>query len=87
MDKTSHLSDKDLDKIGDLLDSRLAPLASKQDLIKSEKRLKEYIHEGVETIMDGMDTMTETFAEKEKVGKLEVGLKTVATKVGVKLNL
>lgn len=98
MDKTSHLSDKDLDKIGNLLDDRLAPLAAKQDLMVTkqdlqdeikgvETRLKAYIHEGVETIMDGIDTMSDKFAEKEKVQKLETGLKTVAAKVGVKINL
>ena len=87
MDKTSYLSDKDLDKIATLLDNRLAPLASKQDLMATKQELKDYIHEGVETIIEGMDKQNETFAEKEKVEKIEAGLKTVADKVGVKIHL
>ena len=101
--KTDSLSNNDLDKIANLLDSRLAPLhkrqddfatkldlmATKQDLKQeiaaSEQRMKAYIHEGIETVMDGMDKLSEDFVEKKRVDKIEGWTKQIARKVGVKL--
>ncbi len=69
--KTQSLTNTDLDKIADLLDNRLAPMATKDDLRESEGRikseLKEYIHEGIETVMEGIERITEQLAEKERV--------------------
>ena len=44
-------------------------LSAAETSIKAE--LKSYIHEGVETIMNGMDSLSETFVEKARVDKLE----------------
>ena len=77
-DKMDSLTDNDIDKIANLLDNRLTPLATK-DFVKDEPKkteermktnLKDYIHQGVETIMEGIDNITKQLAEKEKVDKL-----------------
>ncbi len=69
-----------------LLDERLKKISSDVEAIKStmvtkvelknelglvKVELKHYIHEGVETIMNGMDSLAETFAKKSRVDKLE----------------
>lgn len=98
--KTETLSDRDLDRIGTLLDNafdnRLAPLATKKDLFSTKQEMKEsmesfktelkdYVQEGVETIMDGMDKLSEQLAEKQRVDRLEQWTKQIAQKVGIKL--
>jgi hypothetical protein len=80
--KTDALSNGDIERIGNMLDSSLAPFATKTDLLATKKELKEeisgleislkaFIHEGVETVMEGMDKLSEQLAEKEKVEKME----------------
>ena len=98
--KTDVLSDGDIEKIGNLLDNafdgRLKPInekidgivevmATKDDLNNLETSLKVYVYEGVETIMEGMDKLSEQLAEKERVDRLENWKKKIAEKVGVKL--
>lgn len=89
--KTDKLSKTDLDNIANLLDQRLDPLATKQNLKESEDRikseLKEYMHEGIETIMEGIERITEMLAEKERVERLEKWAKEVGEKVGIKLDV
>lgn len=91
MNKTDSLTANDLDKIGGLLDNSLAPLATK-DFVKeeirgSENRLKSYINEGVETIMEGIDNISKQLAEKERVDKLEKWPREVSEKVGIRLEI
>lgn len=87
--KTDSLSDNDIERIANLLDNRLAPFATKVDLkveiAASEQRMKAYIHEGIETVMDGIDSISQTFVEKQRVDKIEGWTKQLARKVGVKL--
>lgn len=94
--KTEVLTDGDIEKIGNLLDNRLAPLgkkqddmalvmATKEDLRNTEESLKAYIHEGIESVMDGMDKLSEQLAEKERVDKLEKWTRQIAQKIGVNL--
>ncbi len=66
------LTSGDLDKIAELLDNRLAPMATKEfvhneianeiagvraDMQSMESRLKSHINEGIETVMTGMDNL------------------------------
>ncbi|OGE81683.1 MAG: hypothetical protein A2720_02080 [Candidatus Doudnabacteria bacterium RIFCSPHIGHO2_01_FULL_46_24] len=64
--KTDLLTKGDLDKIADLLDAqferRLEPLAIKEDL----KDIKDYMHEGFETVMEGVDNLAKELTEREK---------------------
>lgn len=84
--KTDSLTSNVIDKIADLLDDRLIPISTKmatKEFVKEEisgvkgemknleTSLKQYIDEGVETIMKGIDGITERLAEKEKVERLE----------------
>jgi uncharacterized protein YydD (DUF2326 family) len=68
------------DIMGGLLDKQSAVLASKEDLRALETRieskmatkqdladLKDYMHEGFEAVMEGIDAVAEKLAEKEKV--------------------
>lgn len=93
--KTDSLSDGDIEKIGNLLDNSLAPFARKKDLanlvtkddlneVKIE--LKDYIHQGVDTVMNGMDKLSEQLAEKERVDRIESWTKQIAERVGVVLS-
>lgn len=86
------LSQNDLDKIAGLMDDRFGAMASKDDLkplaTKEDlKDLKNYINDGVETIMQGIDNIAEKLAEKERVDKLEKWAQEVGEKVGVKLKI
>ena len=93
--KTDSLTHRDLDKIADLLDSRLAPLATKEyvheTVTASETRIKDelksYIDEGVATVMDDIDNVAKLLTEKERVDKLEKWAKEVSRKVGIKLEI
>ncbi len=97
--KTDALSNGDIERIGNLLDNRLAPLGKKQDdmlevmatkddlnntVNAAKEELKEYIHEGIQSVMEGMDKLSEQLAEKEKVEKMESWIRKVEAKVGVK---
>lgn len=100
--KTDSLSQNDIDKIAGLLDKtftdRLAPLATK-DFVKEEiagvradmggmeQRLKGYIDEGIETVMEGIDNISKQLAEKEKVEKLAQWARVAGEKIGVKLEI
>jgi len=89
--KTDSLSDRDIDKIAGLLDKtftdRLAPLATKVDLQQTEQKLKDYIDEGIETVMEGIDNISKQLAEKERVDEIEKWAREVGEKVGVKLRI
>lgn len=96
INKTNALSDGDIERIGNLLDSRIAPLSKKQDdialvvatkadLIDAKNELKEYVHEGIQAVMDGMDKLSEQLAEKERVDRLENWTRQIAEKVGLRL--
>lgn len=94
--KTDVLSDNDLDKIANLLntafDERLEPLATKDSVAEtvknavsaSEHRLKSYIDEGIETVMEGIDNLSKQLAEKEKLEQLEKDMVIVKEKLGIK---
>lgn len=89
--KTDSLTQNDIDKIAGLLDKRISPLATKehvdQAVTASEKRLKEYIDEGIDTVMDGIDNVAGLLAEKERVDKIELWARAVGEKIGVKLKI
>jgi hypothetical protein len=93
------LSKQDLEAISDLmgglLDKQAAVLASKKDLegvknelkgdmAKLETNLKYHMNQGFESVMEGMDNLTEKLAEREKVERLIQWAKEVGIKVGVK---
>ena len=97
-DKMDSLTDNDIDKIANLLDNRLAPLATK-DFVKEEisgvrsemrgleKNLKSYIDEGIETVMEGIDNLSKQLTEKEKFERLAKWAKEVGEKVGVRIDI
>lgn len=83
--------------MGGLLDKQAAVLASKKDLEDLESRmatkddiknlerdLKAYMHQGFESVMLGMDNLSERFVEKQDFKKLVEWAKLVGEKVGVK---
>ena len=81
------------DVMGGLLDKQAAVLASKSDLeeVKAEMAtkndiadLKVYMHEGFEAVMEGIDSVAEKLAEKEKVERLVEWAISVGEKVGIK---
>jgi len=85
---------QDLVSKHDLLASNQTLMATKQDLLASKEDLetlkidvKDYIHQGVETVMAGMDSLEEKLAEKDKVDKLSHWAIKVGHKVGIKPNL
>jgi hypothetical protein len=93
----TNLTGKDLQAIGNivggLMDKQAAVLASKRDLenlatkddLKDlERDLKAYMHQGFETVMEGMDSLADRFVEKERFEKLVEWAKIVGEKVGVK---
>ncbi len=89
--KKGALTSGDLDKIGDLLDNRLAPMATKefvQEEIKGlDTSLKTYMHEGFDAVMEGMDNLAEELGEKEKVERLVKWAKEASEKIGVKIDI
>ena len=84
----NRLTEEDLEAFSNvmagLLDKQAAVLASKQDLKKLENDLKDYMHEGFEAVMEGIDAVAEKLAEKEKVERLVEWAIKVGEKVGVK---
>lgn len=81
------------DLMGGLMDKQAAVLASKQDLKDLESRmaskedladLKSYMHEGFESVMEGMDALAAKLTEKEKFDRLVEWAREVGEKVGVK---
>lgn len=86
--KTLSLTEGDFGRIADLLhgtlDTRLAPLTTKKDLENLKAELKQYNHEGVETIMAELDRIEEKLTEKEEVEKLKLWAAKVSEKIGVK---
>ena len=77
--KLKNLAEEDfqalVDAMGGLLDKQAATLASKQDLTEAEHRikteLKDYMNEGFESVIAGMDSIADKLAEKERVENLE----------------
>ena len=73
------LGERDLQAIGNLVGGLMdkqsaslrSDLASKEDLQNLKVELKDYICQGVETVMSGMDSLAEQMAEKQEVKKLE----------------
>jgi uncharacterized phage infection (PIP) family protein YhgE len=67
------------DLMGNLLDKQTAVLATKQELKDGlnnlETSLKVYIHEGVETVMDGMTDLENRLDVRDRVDKLEKDVK------------
>ncbi|OGE76045.1 MAG: hypothetical protein A3C85_01845 [Candidatus Doudnabacteria bacterium RIFCSPHIGHO2_02_FULL_48_21] len=96
--KIDKLSDNDIDKIANLLDDRLALLATKEfvreeiggvrsEMKTLENNLKTYIDEGIETVMEGIDNLSKQLAEKERVDKIAKWAKEVGEKVGVRIDI
>lgn len=85
------MTEADFDKIADLLhgtlDTRLAPLATKEDLRTLKEELKQYTHEGIETIMAELTRMEDILVEKEQVDKLKLWASKVGSKVGVSFKI
>ena len=82
------LTNKDLQAIGDLLDKHTAVLATKEELKNGlntlETNLKGYIHEGIETVIEGMENLAEELNEKEKVDRLVEWARKAGDKIGIK---
>jgi predicted nucleic acid-binding Zn-ribbon protein len=87
------------DLMGGLMDKQAAILASKKDLKDEitgletrmdtklndlETNLKDYMHQGFEAVMEGMDSIAEKLTEKQKFDRLVEWAKEVGEKVGVK---
>lgn len=94
------LSDQDLQAMsnvmGGLLDKQSAAFSKdlenvkvelKGEIEKSKIELKDYMHEGFEAVMHGMDNLSDRFVEKEKFDKLLEWAREVGKKVGVNPNL
>jgi hypothetical protein len=52
-----------------------------------KKELVDYMQEGFETTMKGLDKLSEQMAEKEKLEKLRIWAGKVAEKIGVRLEV
>jgi hypothetical protein len=99
----SILGDGDLQAIGNLvgglMDKQAAVLASKKDLEKLATKedlrdldkkvdsLEERMNEGFEAVMNGIDTVVEGLAEKERLEKLVLWAREVGEKVEVKVKI
>lgn len=88
-----NLTTKDLDAIGGLLDKQAAVLATKEELKELASKddlknlgtdLKQYINEGIETVTEGINSISEQLAEKEKLEKLVEWAREAGDKIGVK---
>jgi hypothetical protein len=87
--KTDALTDGDLDKIAGLLDKqfdqRIKPFVEelvkdeisgvRADMKHMESNLKGYINEGVETVMSGLDNLSEDVEKRMVVVERKVGIK------------
>jgi hypothetical protein len=75
MDKKVNLDEGSLTSIatllGELLDKQTAVLATKEELRAQTIDLKAYIHEGTETVMDGMSDLEDRLDVRDRVDKLE----------------
>lgn len=73
------LTTNDLQAIADLLDKQTAVLATKEELKKGltglDVSLKTYMHEGFESVMDGMDDLATKSDVRDRVDKLEKDVK------------
>lgn len=69
------LTTSDLQAIADLLDKQTAVLATKEELRAQTVELKAYIHEGIETVMDGMTDLENRLDVRDRVDKLEKDVK------------
>lgn len=80
------------DVMGGLLDKQAAILASKKDLEKLATKqdvadLKDYMDQGFESVMAGIDAVAEKLTEKEKFDRLVDWAREVGNKVGVKVKI
>lgn len=90
------LCDGDLQAIGDLIGGLLdkqsavlrVDLSSKKDLKNTEYRIKseltEYMNQGFEAVMNGIDNVAATLAEKKRVENLEKWALAASQKIGIK---
>lgn len=96
--KQSFLNDADLQKLANLIHDTfetqtahlatktdLTNLATKQDLHDLKIELKQYTHEGIETIMAELDRIENELIQKEEMQKLKIWAAKVSEKVGIKL--
>jgi hypothetical protein len=83
------LTPEDLQAIGDvvygIVDKQVATLASKQDLKSMEIRLNTRIDEGIEAVVQGMDSLSEQMAEKKTVEELGEWAAQAGNKIGLKV--
>ena len=92
LDKTNSLTNDDLDKIANLLDAqfdkRLAPLVTMEfvegKINGLETSLKAYMHEGFEAVTDGVDSLTEKLADKDRLERVVEWAIQAGDKIGVK---
>ena len=82
---------KDLQEVKNDLQEVKDTMTTKADLTDAEQRikseLKEYTHEGFEAVMEGIDTITQKLADKEKVERIEAWIKEAWFKLGVKYHV
>lgn len=82
------LTQADLQAVGDLMggliDKQSAVLASKKDLKELEVRINTRMDEGFESVIEGMDSLAEKLADKEKLERIVEWAITVGEKVGVR---
>ena len=89
------LTPGDLSAIGDLMggliDGQSAvlrrDLASKEDLKSLKVELTDYMDQGFESVIAGIDAVAEKLTEKEKFDRLVEWAKEVGNKVGVKVKI
>jgi len=71
----NRLTNADLDAIGSLLDKQTSVLATKNEmnlkLDNLERNLKDYIHDGFDMVMGGLDDLVEKLDVRDRVEKLE----------------
>ncbi|MFA5991053.1 MAG: hypothetical protein WC794_02275 [Candidatus Doudnabacteria bacterium] len=84
------LTQADLQAVGDLMggliDKQSAVLASKKDLKELEVRINTRMDEGFESVsvIEGIDSLAEKLADKEKLERIVEWAITVGEKVGVR---
>jgi len=98
--KLQNLGEGDLQAIGDLmgglLDRQSAVFTKdlnevkselKAEITQSEEHIKKYVNQGVAAVMDGVDGVASTLAEKDRVENLERWASMAGTKIGFKTQI
>lgn len=65
------ITDDDVKKIRKALKPDFDRMVTKSDLEQTEKNIKQYIHEGVNAAVDGVDNLLQEYQFDSRIKKLE----------------